>query len=235
MRLLCFDLETTGLLEDETALPVELAWVIWDTTGYNRIVAAQSMLIEHETPVPEAPVALHGIDHKLTSDMGWDPRSALESFANDVSICDGLLTRNGVGFDWPMLCRLMDKVGFGMSKPPIIDDYLDIPYPASFRGNSLSYVAADHGFLNPFPHTALGDAMTLVRVMQVGKYDMHEALQSAMNQAIKVRAALTYDDKVIAEKSKFKWDPKTSVWQRSMRKHKYDAAEYPFKTDFVGI
>ena len=45
------------------------------------------------------------------------------------------------------------------------------------KTRSLPYLAADHGFLNPFPHRALFDVMTMIQI--AGMYDINEILKYA--------------------------------------------------------
>lgn len=234
MRILAFDLETTGLLEDESAVPIEIGWAVWDTIT-NRVHSCASALLRYQQlVVPPAITKLTGITTELLEAESRQPATVLAAFEAQLAKSDAALARNGVGFDWPMLCRLSNILGAPLSSKPIIDDYIDIPYPDNVKGSSLSYIAADHGFLNPFPHSALGDALTLIRVMQLGKYDMAAALESAKHPMVKVRAYVGFDDNHLAKEHGFRWDPIGKIWWKTMRKNRYDAAAYVFKSEVVG-
>lgn len=232
MRLAVFDIETTGLLEDDKAVMTELGYAIWDIED-DRIVEAESEIVDiKDKEVPEKITELTGITRRLSKIYGNSLKTILSHFGMVLKECDASLTRNGLRFDWPFLMREANREAVTLPKTILIDDYYDIEYPSWVTGGTLSHVAADHGFLNPFPHSALGDAMTLIRVMQLGKYNMKDAYESAKHPIVEVRAFVSYDDNHLAKERKFRWDPDRKIWWKRMREFRYVPEEYPFKTEF---
>lgn len=233
MRLLVFDTETTGLLDEEDSSVVEIGAVVWDTE-LDRMASAMSLIVDDGTrEVRDEITRINGITGPLIERDGISPKLALQMFNSMSESCDGHAARNGLKFDWPFLRKMADSCeGMELRDKPLIDDCVDIEYPPDHRGRTLSHVAADHGFLNPFPHTALGDAMTLMRVLQLGGYDMEEAFRSASHPLVEVRAAVSYDDRHLAKDRGFRWDPERRIWAKVMREHRYDVTAYPFKTEF---
>ena len=62
-------------------------------------------------------------------------------------------------------------------------------------------MAADHGFLNPFPHNAVADALTVLKI--VALYDIDEIVKRAKEPVLVVRAHQKFDDNHLAKKLKF--------------------------------
>lgn len=237
MKLMVFDIETTGFLEDKNAVMTELAWVIWDTYG-NRVINAESLLIdsirgESDVEVPKLITELTGITAAMLLEHGVSVEAVLNRFTLAAEGCHAYVTRNGWLFDWPFLKREAARIDFLLHDLPLIDDRHDIPYPAS-KANTLSYVAADHGFLNPFPHSALGDAVTLMTVLQRGKYDMQAALESAKSPLVEVRAHVSFEKKDLAKEAKFFWEPNRKLWLKHMREAAAQKADFPFQFSIVG-
>lgn len=232
MKIQVFDTETTGLVENPEARIIEIAWAVWDTVA-DRVAKAHSLMMDPggQLVVPEEITKINGLTSDMVSCNGVDSSSVLDLFFTDAEACDAWMARNGEHFDIPMIkreCLKMDKeMGFRL---PCIDDTLDIQYPEDHKGRNLSHIAADHGFLNPFPHVALGDVLTLIRVMQLGKYDMQAAYESAQSPVVKVQAMVSYNDRNQAKDIGFKWDPELKIWHSTMRESAMELAQFPFKT-----
>jgi DNA polymerase III alpha subunit (gram-positive type) len=237
MKLLTFDLETTGFPENPKAKVIELSWALWDVTS-GRIVKAQSDLIDAlgAEEVPDEIVEITGITTLMLRQNGIRLRDAMIPFLAVMDYADGLFARNGIKFDRVMLERDCLEEGIELPRLPLIDDYVDVAYPPKMKNCTLSHVAADHGFLNPFPHSGLGDVMTLIRVMQVGGYDMKAALDSARTPMIEVQAHVSYQGRDLAKALGFKWNPEPEkTWTKVMRQGAYDPESYAFMTTFRRI
>lgn len=216
MKLLVFDIETTGLLEEPKAVMTEIGWAIWDYED-NRIIKTRSEIVNAGNPeIPEFITNLTGITDRIVKKFGIEPREALDIFARDLNGCDAAVARNGVIFDWPFLQREAAREAFGLPERVLIDDRFDVSYPPS-KANSLPYICADHGFLNPFSHSAFGDAVSLLTVLMRGGYDMKAAYESAQSPVVEVIAHVPFDRKDEAKNRKFSWNPDQKIWSRIMR------------------
>ena len=141
------------------------------------------------------------------------------------------MARNGEMFDIPMLARSFDLEGMAFERPICIDDTVDLEYPESIKGRTLSHIAADHGFLNPRPHSGLADVMTLIGVMEKGEYDWDKMLQSAKSPIINVIAKVSFDERQLAKDAAFRWNPDEKLWTKRMRGARYEWEKFPFTTD----
>ena len=234
--ILVFDLETTGLLDTPNATITEVGMVKWLPLE-KRIVEATSFLMAPQSEdfkVPEEITVLTGITTTMVKLFSYGSE-CMNSVFSMMKSCDAIMARNGVRFDWPMLQRVSAKLGIVPPELTLIDDYYDIPYPSWVKGRSLSYVAADHGFLNPFSHSVIGDAMTLVKVMEVGKYDMLKAYESARSPIVHIEALVDFNGKDKAKDTGFKWNPDVQKWVKQMRQHQFAAIEFPFPTQVYAV
>src|SRR5690606_9794451 len=108
------------------------------------------------------------------------------------------------------------------SAKPWIDTKCDIPQKG--KSSSLVYMAADHGFVNPFPHRALHDVFTMLKL--AGHYDLDEALQLARSPYITLVAEVSFDDRDKAKSAGFHWDPKRKLWTQRVRAKKAESMKF---------
>src|SRR5208282_4762391 len=70
---------------------------------------------------------------------------------------------------------------------------LEVPERNSTR---LTYMAADHAFLNPFPHRAMFDVMTMLKILD--NYDIGKVMELAKSPTVTVKAIVSFDQKDLA-------------------------------------
>ncbi|MBC7661050.1 MAG: hypothetical protein H7249_15235 [Chitinophagaceae bacterium] len=79
-----------------------------------------------------------------------------------------------------------------------------------FRTRALNYLAADHGFVNPFAHRALFDCATTFRIVE--PY-FNELLTRSYLQEIRVLATgAAFETKDKLRAARYRWDPQQRVW-----------------------
>jgi hypothetical protein len=66
------------------------------------------------------------------------------------------------------------------------------------------YVAAYFGFLNPFPHAALFDAMTTLKVLE--QFDVAQVAARAAQPWVVLRAMVDYDNREQAKARRYYWE-----------------------------
>jgi DNA polymerase-3 subunit epsilon len=227
VNIIFLDLETTGFLDEEPFRITEIAWAIYDPI-VRRIVRCHSALI-NELPENYQTTAdiydLTGLCGRTISDYGGSLKAQIEYMKPYMNEAMAIFARGGLWFDKPALEREAARVGADLLLPKKvwIDDYYDIEYPSFVKGHSLSHIAADHGFLNPFPHTAMGDVMTLITVMKMGGYDLEDAYESAKQPLVEVQALVSFDNKDLAKAAGFKWDGERKIWHKVMRQGRYQS------------
>lgn len=234
MKVLAFDTETTGFLE-EGGKVVEIAMVIYDTV-IKRIINAQSYLVNSLDPeegfTPGA-AKVNGLNIKITRDYGIDSIMACVRFFSTARGCDCYAARNGVFFDIPMMKNLFRDNDTEWHDLPCIDDLLDFTYSDKVTATTLSYIAADLGFVNPFPHVGLGDVMTMLKCWEIENIDWEDALDSAKHPGAKVLGLQKFPDNNLARNHKFRFDKNTKQWIKLMRMHKAETAIFPFETKII--
>lgn len=79
-----------------------------------------------------------------------------------------------------------------------------------FRTRALNYLAADHGFVNPFAHRALFDCATTFRLIE--PY-FPELLNRSYMRDVRVSAVgAAFETKDILRNARYRWDAQARVW-----------------------
>jgi len=213
MALLCgIDFETTGLCP-KTDKVIEVGMALWDTR--DGLIECESFLLNWEdlaVPITPEITALTGLRPEVVKEWGkthsFEGRKIAEYFRlADYTVAHNAPFEEGFLRAWPGLDGLADM-------NPWIDTKEHIP---GHEGKRLTYLAADHGILNPFPHRALPDVLTMLTVL--AKYDFREVERRALAPKQVIRIGFPYDP--TGEKNKavkalgFGWNPDLKVWTRT--------------------
>ena len=121
-------------------------------------------------------------------------------------------------FDKPILDNEFKRIG---TQPPTqtwIDTRVDVPYPDNIKTRKLTYLAAEHGFANPFQHRALFDVLTMLKIM--GLYNMEDILFFAKQETVRVIAHVSFQQKQLAKDRGYHWDGEAKIWFLDMKKSK---------------
>jgi len=225
--VLAVDLETTGL-DSKTEQTTEIGAVLYDWEE-KAIYAQYSQTIIIDGVLPEFIKGLTGMTDKMVQAPFAKPKEVVAAeFLNLVSHADYLCAHNAL-FDYKFLAALYAKCGLVFPDKPWIDTKSDVPYPTGKnKSSSLTYLCADHGFLNPFPHRALYDAAAMLVLMT--KYPLADILALQKSAAVEVTAHVSFEDKEKAKSAGFYWKPEEKVWQKPMKEHLYKPDDYAFKT-----
>jgi hypothetical protein len=98
------------------------------------------------------------------------------------------------------------------------------------EGKKLTYLAADHGIINYFPHSALADAETVLTV--VDKYEINDLVVRAKTPTIVIRARQSRSENDLVKKAKFRWNPERKIWWRPTKECDVDELSSTFKFPF---
>ena len=173
MMLCGLDIETTGLDWAKDHI-TEIGYIIKEYKD-PKPMQMQSLLIEpcEGMVIPEMITELTKITMEHLEKSGVPLDSALARFWSDIERykVDYIVAHNGIRFDKPFMRGYSARQGYiaydeFYDKTPWLDTQADVVYPRDCASTSLVYVAAYLGFVNPFPHAAMFDAFTCLKVLE---------------------------------------------------------------------
>ncbi|TDR82623.1 exonuclease domain-containing protein [Paludibacterium purpuratum] len=205
MLLLGLDLETGGAFNGDPAdnFITEVGLVLWDSE-FGEPVEWLSVLLKPEGPVSPESAEMTGLSDALLARHGrpWDIRT-LQPIATLMQKADYVVAHNGREFDRQMLERAFVRFGLKLPATPWLDTQYDIDYPRACNGRQLIYLAGFHGLLNHFQHRAIGDAMTMLAILQ--RYDLAQVIANSQRKWLIVQANVQYDERDKAKERGFRW------------------------------
>jgi len=219
MKLLSFDLETTGLdLEKDRIM--EIGWAIKPHQSSKHLAVRQFFA---KTPgqvdfsVTKETEELTGITEAMWSSHAIDLERILKRFYLDVKEFEPsfIVAHNGTEFDRPFFERVLEDCGQAKPELEWIDTRTDIKYPKSFTGRSLLQLAAHHGFINPFPHSALFDCTSTLRILD--SYKLKNVVERARSKTVTLKAHTNYDEREKAKSAKYGWDGAGKRWIKQVK------------------
>ena len=185
MLLLGIDFETTGL-ESAVDVVTEVGAILWDTDLQAPVKLMGFLVKTGDTPFGEVAAEITGLNTLVCDKYGHDSERALKQVLAMYQQADYICAHNAP-FDHGFLKAWIKKHNIEFAEDKVwIDTSADIPLPKGIRSRHLPYLAVEHGFLNPFPHRAVFDVMTMFRVLS--NYDINEVVKSAQTPSIYVKA-----------------------------------------------
>jgi DNA polymerase-3 subunit epsilon len=236
MRLLGIDIET-GDFDTENTFITEVAAVLWDTE-IGQPVKIFSALIDEEKEISKEAEEYTGISNFMRQTYGI-PLEAVEPNLKQLAVqSEYLVAHNGLVFDKPIVERKFKSlVGYKW-----IDTLIDIEYPNNCKSKNLTYLQAFHGFVNPFPHRAVADVLTMFKILN--QYSFPRILAVANSPEIEIVARFEYPHRMhpqhaqlmeIFNKTKdkvkeagFKWYPEEKRWKLKTKKCIADKLKFEF-------
>lgn len=87
-----------------------------------------------------------------------------------------------------------------------------------YKTKSLNYLAADHGFINPFAHRAVFDCAATFRL--ISPY-IKELIERSYEKEFQVIArGAPFESKDVLKQSGYRWDPGQRVWSKVIPENK---------------
>ena len=230
MKILGVDVETTGL--DPTACRViEVGAVLWDTDRAAPLEIFSSLL-RLPIPVPEEITAITGITAGMLREHGREPDAVFSELMVMACKADYWLAHQA-DFDRAFLMAEGAAAGVPWMHLPWIDTKMDLPFPRDMATRKLTYLATEHGFLNPFPHRAVFDVMTALRLFSQYPLDAVMALQRS--PVVKIVAQVSFDEKEKAKSAGFHWEPERKSWCLDVKECCVEALSASFGFPFTSI
>lgn len=231
MLLIGLDFETTGLQIGKIGV-TEVGYVKWDT-GLAQPVQMSGYLVD---PGPDAVwepgvEQINGLTREIVEKYGYPDEKALRQFLFAYRNADIAVAHNGLAFDRLVLKAWAEKYGLDWQPDKLwIDTKCDIEIPPR-NSTRLVYMAADHGFLNPFPHRAMFDVMTMMNILS--KYDLDKVVEVAKSPSLLVKARVSFDQKELAKNRGFHpyyENSKFVRWQMSVKECNLDSEREAART-----
>jgi len=214
--LLGIDFETTGTdLENDNIIEVGLVLFDWDK---KKPIVVKDFFIDwsaYPFKISKEISDLTGIYDVYLSTFGVIPEEALREIKTMMTFAKYIVAYNGNEFDKPMLINNGKRFAFDFSGRHWLDVMTDIDYPESIDTRKLEFLAAKHGFLNPFAHRAVFDVLTMFKIMS--QYDLDKIVELAKTPMIEIRANVNYDDREKAKKLKYQWDGTRKLWTKKVK------------------
>ena len=224
MLVLGLDLETTGLDVGSSEI-IEIGAVLWDWPR-QLPVKILSELVKCSIQIPAEIVSLTSITNEDLDLWGLELSEALARLHGLARHAEFVVAHNGTQFDRLFLERDWIKYPETRIQKNWIDTLTDLPYPNHLGTRKLSYLAAEHGFLNPFSHRALFDVLTMLKVLS--HYPVKEVQRLQSSPLTKIVAQVSYDDREQAKNEGFRWDPKQKHWYLESKACLLEARKFPF-------
>ena len=215
MLLSGLDFETSGLTIGKVGV-TEVGIVLWDTDLRAPIKIDGYLVDPGSDAVWEPGVEkINGLTPEICTKYGIQDDKALRQFLFWYKMADVAVAHNGSVFDRLILKHWAEKYGLDWQSDKLwIDTKCDLDVPAH-NSTRLTYMAADHNFLNPFPHRAMFDVMTMMKVLD--SYDLNQVLTVAKSPTLTVRAMVNYETRELAKSRGYHWQADTKIWTMSVK------------------
>ena len=223
MILMSYDVESTGLHFTEDRV-IEVGAILYSTTQ-KRVLESQGFLVKTDVPITAEITKITGITKKAIDSFGYESGDALVTVINMMHEADAVVGHNVVRFDKRMTQAWCDREETRIPEKLWIDTYVDLP---DTEVGKLTLMAANAGFLNLFPHGALTDCLTVIKLLE--GYDLDKVIERAKSPNVVVQAKVTYDTNHLAKKEKFRWYPDRKQWWKMVKE--IDLEAYAAKLEF---
>lgn len=216
---LIVDVETTGLdAKKDRIIEIGICEFGWEDSEEPVIQGLYGGLEDPGSPMPEEIVKLTGITDRAVKGQSirWDyVRAALERasivIAHNAEFDRSFLNMrpelHGLNKHWACSVKHIDWHGQG------------------FGSRKLNYLAADHGFVNPFAHRALFDCATTFRLVAP---HLKELVANSFDPEIRFIAWNSpFESKDTLKARGYRWDAEQRVWHRTvMSKQAVEERQY---------
>jgi len=217
------DFETTGL-DTEKDEAVEFCAMVYEPVSRRYLKTFEGFFQATYTEKSKAMLNdLCGLDVAYIPILLDDDHEQFNAFCSLIK-CGAIthLVAHNAPFDRAFFDRCCKKILGHTIEVTWIDSSADFPFRDGIKTKRLSYLAADHGFLNPFAHRAFADCLTLYGITK--QYDWQDILKYSLIPTVRIQAMVSYADKDKAKNAGFRWDDKTKAWYVEIKKT-YNAIE----------
>jgi DNA polymerase III subunit epsilon len=208
--LLSVDVETTGLDINKDRV-IEVGAVLF-STGQSKCLESSGYLVKSDVPVSEEITKLTGISQAAIDKFGYESEDALDGLLDMMSRAEAMIGQNVIRFDKRMIHNWASRHGKTLTEKLWIDTRTDLP---GVEGKTLSYMAADKGFLNLFPHSALADCQTVLKLLE--GHNIDDIVARAQSPVVILKAHVSYETNALAKKRRYGWNPEHKLWYKIVK------------------
>lgn len=201
MRILGVDTETTGLDLANDRI-VEVGAVLWDTDSkaplatFSDFIFDQGILERIEKPETSAMMErVSGLKRSILEEFGGAPSRVFTDLRELARVhgAEYIVAHNGNQFDKPLLLNEFKR--HDVDPGPLgslhwLDTKVDLPHKVQPDSNKLKHLAMEQGFINPFPHRAAFDVLTMLKVLSA--WDIKEVVEYSKLPTLVVRAVVPH-------------------------------------------
>lgn len=217
--MLGIDFETTGFEYQKNDRITEIGAIVWDVDEKKPLALYSELLYDESFP-PQSDeiVRITGITNEMLGEFGVHPALGFSRLADlaekyGVHYC---VAHNGENFDRPFLGAELhrhagsieaDGYKFAVEKLasiPWIDTRTDLPFEIEPSSRKLAHLALDCGFINPFPHRALFDVATMMKVLST--FEMDKIIEYQKIPWAVMRAVVSFQEKDLAKTQRYSWE-----------------------------
>jgi DNA polymerase-3 subunit epsilon len=252
--ILGIDLEGVhkNLIEDgiqlNTDRVTEIGAVLWDCQRCQPVWFMSELINEPDhLPIDEELQELTGIDDEMLNQWGHKDeqiKTTLKKLSNMMEESNYFMAHNAHGYDKPMLTELFKRFDVPMPDKTWIDSLEDIEFPKKMKTKSMAGLEHAHGFINPFPHRAVTDVLSMLKI--ASNYDFSRMAKLACSEKVLLVAKLdapNWKDKEEVDefnkikhkvsKARFRWNPRKKQWWKEVHKLLLDEGKIQYDFPFI--
>jgi DNA polymerase-3 subunit epsilon len=218
MLVIGLDFETTGL-DPKTCEVTEIGAVAWDTELLTPVSFFHRFVNIKGEITPEI-LDITGITKELLTKYGIAEAQAFSELEQYLSQSDVYIAQN-YKFDKSFLDAALERINIRQIDKKWINTVTHVPYPKKFKHRELTSLAAYHGFINPFPHRAITDVLTMLTVMS--HYDFKNILELSQEPVLTLWAKVTFAEKDQAKRAGFYYSGDKKAWYKEILKRDLEA------------
>jgi len=230
MILLSLDFETTGLDRDNDEV-IEVGAVLY-STGQKKCLESAGYLVKPVNKTISKEITdLTGVHPAAVEKFGFSSEQGLDNLIELAKQADAIIGQNVVRFDK----HFFDNWCKRQRKPVVdklyIDTRTDLP---GVQGETLMLMCAKAGFLNLFPHSALSDAQSVLKL--IDGHDIDKIVELAKSPVVVLQGMQGRGDNALAKKRKFSWNPDYKIWWKTVKESQVteEVSACPFNVSKAG-
>ena len=233
MLVTVLDFETTGVDSGKDQI-LEIGAVVVDTR-LKRMVTAFSQITAPIHPVDPniytEITPLTGLTEPLVSSFGIEAGHAGEVLEAMIGLSTNFICAHNAPFEKAFVERYWPSLATNLVW---LDTATDLELPPHYKGgHSLGQLCYESHISNPFPHSALGDAMATALLLM--SCDIEKTVDNATATKVEVIAMVSYDNRQQAKDAGFRFDGNGKAWKKTIKEKDLDdlKAGWPFAVQIV--